>query len=75
MTAVTESDAVVAARVRAWLRVGGSWAAIAAAHGASDVDAFKRRVTAHLTGPEAARGGRLVQLALFDAAAVPVLSG
>jgi hypothetical protein len=49
MTAVlVESDAVLAARVGAWLRVGGSWAAIAAAHGASDVEAFKGRVTPHL---------------------------
>jgi hypothetical protein len=39
MTGIAEPDAVVAARVRAWLDVGGSWAAIATAHGSSDVDA------------------------------------
>jgi hypothetical protein len=66
MTGVRESDAVVAARVRAWLDVGGSWAAIASAHGVSDVDAFKQHMTAHLTGREPPRRGRPMQLALFD---------
>jgi hypothetical protein len=66
MNGATEPDAVVAARVRAWLNIGGSWAAIASAYGASDVDAFKHRVTAHLTRPEPPRRGRPVQLALFD---------
>jgi hypothetical protein len=75
VTAVAEPDPVVAARVRAWLDVGGSWAAIAAAHGTSDVDAFKQRVAAHLTRAEPPRRGRPVQLALFDATAGPVLSG
>jgi hypothetical protein len=68
MTGTAESDAVVAARVRAWLNVGGSWTAIAKAHGASDVDAFRQHVTAHLARRESAGRGRPVQLALFDTA-------
>jgi hypothetical protein len=55
MTTATarEPEALLGARVAAWLRVGGSWAAIAAAHGATDIDAFKRSVTPHLTAPSA----------------------
>lgn len=66
MTGVHDSDVVVAARVRAWLDVGGSWAAIATAHGATDADAFKQQVTAVTARPKPARGGRPEQLALFD---------
>jgi hypothetical protein len=60
MTGAAEPDAVVAARVRAWLDVGGSWAAIASAHGAGDVDAFRQHVTAHLARPEPPRRERPV---------------
>jgi hypothetical protein len=67
LNGATDPDVVVAARVRAWLNVGGSWAAIASAYGANDVDAFKQRVAAHLALP---RRRRPVQLTLFDAALV-----
>ena len=68
--AVSDTDHSVAARVAAWLRVGGSWAAIATAHGADDVDGFRRRVEPHLDlsdgAPTAlARHERPAQLRLF----------
>jgi hypothetical protein len=67
---MAESDKTLGARVAAWLRVGGSWDAIATAHGSTDVDGFRRRVEPHLdlsggapTAP--ARHERPAQLRLF----------
>jgi hypothetical protein len=73
MTAVvacTDVDTAIAARVAAWLTVGGSWDAIATAHGATDVDAFRQRVEPHLHPSDGAlaapaRHERPGQLRLF----------
>jgi hypothetical protein len=70
-TVIIDADAVMASRVAAWLGVGGSWAAIAAAHGASDVHTFERewapRIAALRSATSTARRGHRVpkQLALF----------
>ena len=64
----TEPDAVIGARITAWLRVGGSWTAIAAAHGVTDVDAFKQRYAPSAVSTRPQRAVQPVQLQLFNAA-------
>lgn len=69
MTGVHEPDAAVADRVRAWLDVGGSWAAIATAHGATDVASFERewapRIVAARSANRSPRQRAAEQLTLF----------
>jgi hypothetical protein len=70
MSTTVTSDRVIASRVAAWLRVGGSWPAIATAHHERDVDAFERRIRPLLSGlnadPSEMETAAPVQLALFD---------
>jgi hypothetical protein len=70
MSAAATSDRVIASRVVAWLRVGGSWSAIATAHHERDVDAFERRIRPLLSDlngdPSEMATAAPVQLALFD---------